>query len=27
MADEKVSLGDELLTVPDVTSQVLGSIP
>jgi len=27
MTDEKVSLGDELLTVPDVASQVLGSIP
>jgi rRNA small subunit pseudouridine methyltransferase Nep1 len=27
MADEKVSLGDELLTVPDVTSQVLAAIP
>ncbi len=27
MADVKVSLGDELLTVPDVTSQVLTAIP
>lgn len=27
MADVKVSLGDELLTVPDVTSQVLAAIP
>jgi rRNA small subunit pseudouridine methyltransferase Nep1 len=27
IADEKISLGDELLTVPDVTSQVLASIP
>jgi rRNA small subunit pseudouridine methyltransferase Nep1 len=27
LADERVSLGDELLTVPDVTSQVLGSLP
>jgi rRNA small subunit pseudouridine methyltransferase Nep1 len=27
IADEKVSLGEELLTVPDVTSQVLSSIP
>jgi rRNA small subunit pseudouridine methyltransferase Nep1 len=27
MADYKVSLGDELLTVPDVTSRVLASIP
>lgn len=27
LADERVSLGDELLTVPEVTSRVLGSIP
>lgn len=27
MANEKVSLGEDLLTVPDVTSQVLGSLP
>ncbi|MDD1755787.1 MAG: hypothetical protein LUQ39_03000 [Methanomassiliicoccales archaeon] len=27
MADYKVSLGDELLTVPDVTSRVLASMP
>ncbi|HUL39442.1 MAG TPA: hypothetical protein VLU38_04035 [Methanomassiliicoccales archaeon] len=27
MADERISLGDELLTVPDVTSRVLASIP
>jgi len=27
LADRSVSLGDELLTVPEVTAQVLSSIP